>query len=141
MIFGTFLGAGLLIGTVVVPDIRLPSAARYGLAATTLLPALALLGSALRLFSRSRTRPEPWRPTTAVIVTGVYRFTRNPMYLGMVLAYAGVAVLLDSLPALLLLPVAVATIHQGVILREERYLAAKFGETYLAYQARVRRWL
>jgi protein-S-isoprenylcysteine O-methyltransferase Ste14 len=63
------------------------------------------------------------------------------MYLGMALAYAGLALLFDSPLALLGLPLVVVIIDRAVIAREERYLAAKFGEEYLAYRARVRRWL
>jgi protein-S-isoprenylcysteine O-methyltransferase Ste14 len=81
------------------------------------------------------------RPTTAIVFTGPYRFTRNPMYLGLALLQAGLAMVTNSLwPLLTLAPVIVA-VRRLVIDREERYLEAKFGEEYRAYKARVRRWV
>jgi protein-S-isoprenylcysteine O-methyltransferase Ste14 len=107
-----------------------------------LVAAGILLGvSAVGLFRRSDTTPEPWTSTTAIVTTGVYRYTRNPMYLGMALIYAGLAVVADSPLALVLLPVVLLIIQTQVIAREERYLAEKFGDAYLDYKRRVRRWL
>jgi len=71
----------------------------------------------------------------------VYRLTRNPMYVGMALAYFGLAILGGGIVALGLLPVAMLVIQHGVILREEAYLEGKFGADYLRYRAAVRRWL
>lgn len=81
------------------------------------------------------------RPTTAIVQRGPYRFTRNPMYLAMAFAYVGLSLLLNNLWALVLLPLVLAVIDLAVIRREERYLAAKFGQPYRDYCARVRRWL
>lgn len=107
-----------------------------------LVAAGILLGvSAIGLFRRSDTTPEPWTSTTAIVTTGVYRYTRNPMYLGMASIYAGLAIVADSPVALILLPVVLLVIQSQVIAREERYLAAKFGDAYLDYKRRVRRWL
>jgi hypothetical protein len=75
-----------------------------------------------------------------IIDTGIYARTRNPMYLGMAVAYPGIAILLHSMPSLLLLPVAIILVRTQVIAREERYLEAKFGAPYMAYKARVGRW-
>ena len=72
-------------------------------------------------------------------VGGPYRFTRNPMYLGLVFILAGLVLLANALWPLILLPVVI--VRRAVIDREERYLTAKFGEEYLRYLARVRRWL
>ena len=119
----------------------LPRAARLALALLLLAPALALLLGALRRFRAARTPPEPWKPTTAIVAEGVYRVTRNPMYLGMLLTYLALAAALDSGLALLLAPALVALVGAGVIAREERYLEARFGDVYRAYCARVRRWL
>ena len=68
-------------------------------------------------------------------------FTRNPMYLGLVFITAGLALLANALWPLVLLPVVIVIVRRAVIDREERYLTAKFGEEYLQYKARVRRWL
>jgi protein-S-isoprenylcysteine O-methyltransferase Ste14 len=81
------------------------------------------------------------RPTISIVDRGPYRFTRNPMYLAMAVAYAGIAMLLNSVWALGMLPAVVAVVDRFVIPREERYLRAKFGETYVRYWSRVRRWI
>jgi len=105
------------------------------------LAGILLAMAAIGLFRRAGTTPEPWTSTTAIVTGGVYRFTRNPMYLGMALLYAGLAVIADSPLALILLPVVLLIVQTQVIAREERYLAAKFGESYEAYRRRVRRWM
>ena len=91
-------------------------------------------------FRRAGTDVKPWRASTGIVESGPFRWTRNPMYLGMALIYAGLAVALDGPIALILLPVLIAIIQTQVIAREERYLERKFGEPYLDYKARVRRW-
>ena len=100
-----------------------------------------LIVAALGLFRLAKTRPEPWQPTTAIVTNGIYGYTRNPMYLGMALTYAGVAILCDSVVALLLLIPALLVIQYGVIRLEEHYLDGKFGADYRTYMQRVRRWL
>ena len=96
---------------------------------------------AMGRFRRAETRPEPWQPSTRIVTAGIYGRTRNPMYLGMALIYAGLAILFDGPIALLLLPAVLAVIRTKVIAREESYLEAKFGEEYRSYKRRVRRWL
>lgn len=88
---------------------------------------------AVRTFSRHRTPVDPLGEVTEIVTEGPFRYSRNPMYLALMIAYVGGAILFD-LPwaAVLLLPVFLA-LHFGVILPEERYLSAKFGEPYLAY--------
>ena len=68
------------------------------------------------------------KPTTTLVTTGLYRFSRNPIYLGMTLAYLGVTLLADSLVALVVLPLVLIFVRFGVIEREERYLEGKFGQ-------------
>lgn len=141
LIFGGVLALGLLL------DWRLAwtwgsAAFAASIAGIVLLAAAAwFLLAALGLFRRAGTRPEPWRPTTAIVTGGIYGISRNPMYVGMALAYAGVALLADGQAALMLLPLALAMIEFGVIRREERYLEGKFGPEYLRYKQKVRRWL
>jgi protein-S-isoprenylcysteine O-methyltransferase Ste14 len=84
---------------------------------------------------------DPREPTTAIVTGGPYRFTRNPLYLSMTLVYAGITALANALPAALLLPAVLAFMRRGVIEREERYLERKFGDEYMDYKARVRRWI
>ena len=107
--------------------------------------ALLLLGlvaiPALLAFRRVKTSPEPWKPTTAMVTTGPYRLTRNPMYLGFTLLYLGTTCWVNTVWPLILLPLVLVTMHYGVITREEAYLERLFGEEYLAYKRRVRRWL
>ena len=102
---------------------------------------VALAASAIVLFRRAGTSPVPIQPTTALVVRGPYRFTRNPMYLGLAALYVGVALLINSLWPLVVLPVVLIVIRWGVVAREEAYLEREFGDEYRAYQARVRRWL
>ncbi|MFN4088918.1 MAG: methyltransferase family protein [Alphaproteobacteria bacterium] len=141
LIFGGALLAGLGVDWAAGWSTGFAAGARWGVAMPLLAGALVLLAGALAGFRRAGTHPAPWRPSTAVVTGGVYRVTRNPMYLGMAALHAGLALLLDAPAALLLLVPAVLAIHFGVILREERYLEATFGEPYRAYRARVRRWL
>lgn len=136
-----FLGL-LLLGPVIdcvaaLP--RLPIAG--GFSALLLLPGFILIGIAIGLFRRRGENPNPATVTGGIIDTGIYAHTRNPMYLGMSIAYLGLAILIHSPGALLLWPVAVVIIRTQVIAREERYLEAKFGAAYIDYKARVRRWI
>ena len=80
-------------------------------------------------------------PSTTVVTTGLYRLSRNPIYLGLAALYLGLAFAANSGWAVILLLPILAVMRYGVIAREERYLEAKFGDDYRAYKARVRRWL
>ncbi len=115
--------------------------ARYILGGLLTLLGVLAIAMALNLFRRAGTRPEPWRSSSAIVETGLYRFTRNPMYLGMAMIYAGAAVMLDSLVSLVLLAPLLFVIQRSVIGREEAYLEQKFGQPYREYKSRVRRWL
>jgi protein-S-isoprenylcysteine O-methyltransferase Ste14 len=90
---------------------------------------------------RAGTRVEPYKPTTTIVANGPYRFTRNPIYIGMFLGQAGLAIGLDDLWVLATLVPFYLVIRYGVIAREEAYLDRKFGAVYLGYKSRVRRWL
>ena len=94
-----------------------------------------------REMRRAGTNVDPYHPTTAIVEAGPYRFTRNPLYVGMTLVYSGVSARANALPAVLLLPFVLHLVDRGVIKREERYLEAKFGDEYLRYKSRVRRWI
>jgi protein-S-isoprenylcysteine O-methyltransferase Ste14 len=102
---------------------------------------LLLDGAAAGYFRRIGTAVEPWKPSTVLAVDGLYRFSRNPIYLGFAITYVGLAVAMDSLLVLLLLIPCLWVVDRFVIRREERYLSARFGAGYEAYRARVRRWL
>lgn len=113
--------------------------------ATPLGSLLILLGMvglpAIIAFRRAGTRPEPWKPVTALVTTGPYRFSRNPMYVGLTVIYLGVTVLVNSFWPLLFLPVILPLMLFGVVRREEAYMERRFGDEYRAYRTRVRRWL
>jgi protein-S-isoprenylcysteine O-methyltransferase Ste14 len=110
-----------------------------GLAIAAAGGAVASGGS--RTMHRAGTNVLPTKPTLAIVTDGPFRFTRNPLYLGNAIFYLGLALLFNALWPLVLFVPMLLVIHWGVIRREERYLEAKFGEAYLAYKARVRRWL
>ena len=126
----------------IVFGFELPSPARHWLGGIVVAGAFIGLGLwALLLFRRSGQSPKPWDPTPEVLQHGPYRYTRNPMYLMMVLICIGLAILLWSPWILILTPACAWVLQKYAIEPEERYLEAKFGEAYLAYKRRVRRWL
>lgn len=102
---------------------------------------IGTLAWGLATLLRARTSVMPHRPASRLVSGGPYRFTRNPMYLGMTLVYLGLALVLDWLWPVVLLPVVLASLTVLVIRREERYLAHAFGEEYERYRGHVRRWL
>ena len=114
---------------------------RVGGAVALLLVAMALFLAAVREMQRHRTTPNPYQPSTAVVSTGVFARTRNPIYVAFLLIVAAIAVGVDSAWLLVALLALLATLQLGVVRREERYLAAKFGAPYDEYRRRVRRWL
>jgi protein-S-isoprenylcysteine O-methyltransferase Ste14 len=138
-----YLG-GLAVGfalEALLPGSSVPAAVQWILGGVLLVAGLALLGSFNTAFHRKGTAVEPWKPTTAIVTTGPYRLTRNPAYLGMTLVYIGIALLADALWVLVPLPVVLLIIDRAVIAREERYLERKFGQEYLDYKGRARRWI
>jgi protein-S-isoprenylcysteine O-methyltransferase Ste14 len=129
LVNGTLPGRGELLG--------LPQLAGYTLA----LAGGALIAASLGLFRRYRTRPEPWQPASALILSGLYRFSRNPMYLGMACLSFGFCAFFESIAASLLVAGVTIVIDRFVIAREEAYLSRRFGADYDAYKRQVRRWL
>lgn len=96
--------------------------------------------SALGLFHRHSTKAEPWKPSSALVTSGAYRFTRNPMYVGMLLLYVGLALIAGGFwTGVAIVPVFL-TLNFYVIAREEAYLERRFGTAYTAYRGKVRRW-
>jgi protein-S-isoprenylcysteine O-methyltransferase Ste14 len=129
------IGLELLLGSSV------PDGVQWIGGALLVVAGLVLLLLFEREFRRRGTAVEPWKPSTAIVSGGVYRFTRNPGYLGMALVFAGIALLADALWALAPLPLVLVLIDRGVIAREERYLEREFGDEYLSYKRGVRRWV
>lgn len=102
---------------------------------------LGFIVSARRAFARFRQPTDPGQPTSQVITTGVFAISRNPLYLGAALLFCGVALMMNALWTLATLLVSLVVCHYVLIVPEENYLAAKFGEEYKAYAATARRWL
>ncbi len=119
----------------------LPPAAADLLGGLLLALWLAVTVPAILTFRRARTSINPMVPSTALVVTGPFRFTRNPLYLGLAFGYSGVSILTQAWWAFALLPLVIVVMQRAVIEREERYLERKFGQEYLQYKQRVRRWL
>lgn len=139
--------AALMIGLVLDRLLRLP----FPLPGTGLvhritggaliLSGLALVRASMGNFARAGTPYRSIEPTTALVTSGLYGLSRNPIYVGLFLLYGGIGVAAQSLGILILtLPLAL-TIRYGIVAREETYLERRFGDAYRDYKARVRRWL
>jgi len=100
--------------------------------------ALALAGE--RSFARAGTAVKPWKPSTALVTDGVFRWLRNPMYVGLILMLSGFSIGFASDWTLVMTVAFALVIHFGVVKREERYLEAKFGSAYRGYLKRVPRY-
>jgi protein-S-isoprenylcysteine O-methyltransferase Ste14 len=118
-----------------------PSATRTALAIAFGLGWLLVFGAAWSWFLRRRTTIIPNRPAAALVTNGIYRYTRNPMYVSLVLLYIGVTLALDTWWPLLFLPLVVLAVDLLVIRREERYLRTAFPSEYAEYCQHVRRWI
>ncbi len=122
-----------------LPVARFDVAAGWSLVAA--VPALLLIGWAALLFRRAGTPIEPYRDATALVAAGPYRWSRNPIYLGLVLLLVGFWLHLASLTPAVVPPAFAVVLGRAVIAREEAALTARFGDGYRAYARRVRRWL
>jgi protein-S-isoprenylcysteine O-methyltransferase Ste14 len=120
----------------------LPAAVPTGWLGTIVFAlALALVAWAISTMTRAGSNVPTSLPTTTIVETGPYRFTRNPIYVGMVMGLIGLAIAFNSLWLLMTLVPFALVISYGVITREEAYLERKFGDVYRRYHTRVRRWL
>ena len=139
-----YYGAGLLAGwllSLVIPT-AVPGLRTARIAGAILFAAGFLLSAlTFAVLRLAGTDPRPDRPDKVFVVRGPFRFSRNPMYVGMSLAYLGAALWFRWLWAVLLLPLVLAVLSRRVIEREERYLERKFGAGYDRYRQRVRRWI
>ena len=131
------LGAGWLYPLSFVPA----SVPRFWIGGGLFGFAFALAIWAIRTIRGAGTRIETNKPTTVIVTNGPFRFTRNPVYIGMLLGQTGVAIGFDNLWVLAMLVPFYLVIRYGVVAREEAYLERKFGAVYLGYKSRVRRWL
>ncbi|MEO7369166.1 MAG: isoprenylcysteine carboxylmethyltransferase family protein [Gemmatimonadaceae bacterium] len=108
---------------------------------TMVIGGFAIAAWGMITFARARTAIIPHNPASSLVESGPYRFTRNPMYTGMTVAYLGGVLLLNTWWAVIFLPVALLLLFRFVVKREERYLAAEFGTAYEDYRKRVKRWI
>lgn len=140
LLYGGTLAAGLLLSRF-FPSAALPR--RLAQIVGGLLFALSFLFGppAIVAMRRAQTGIAPTDPTTTIIDRGPFRYSRNPIYVSFTLIYAGVASFANSLWALLFLPGVLLLIRRQVVNREEPYLERVFGNEYLNYKQRVRRWL
>lgn len=139
IIFAGTLGAAFLVDLLVpmrVPKISLeiPGYVLLGVGALVVLWAFMAM-------RRAGTSANPNKKSLALVTGGPFRFSRNPVYLGMTLLYFGLALVLNSLWPVVLYPLLLIVMLFGVIFREERYLLLRFGTKYLKYKVAVRRWL
>lgn len=133
--------AGALVVDRLIP-LGLPGGGvRVAAGVALVVAGLALMGWAGRVMWGSHTTVSPWARVSALVTSGPFRFTRNPIYLGDLLVYLGVALWVGTWWPLLLLPLLLPVVQWLVIGPEERYLTSRFGGEYTAYRQRVRRWV
>lgn len=118
----------------------IPRPWHYG-GALLIVIGVAMAAISAGAFRRAGTPVVPFTQSTSLVTSGFYRYTRNPMYLGMVVALLGIDVMLGSLAPFLVTPVFALIIHRRFILREEAMLEGIFGDEYLAFKQRIPRWL
>lgn len=139
-LFTILLGVGL---DILWPsfEFEIPALANYWIGAAIIIGAIFVLGwRSVATIRRTGQSENPWKPTTQIVTEGPFRFTRNPMYLQMVLVCIGFAIMLTNIWILLLTPVCAWVLTRFAIVPEEKYLEDKFGEQYVSYKRRVRRW-
>jgi protein-S-isoprenylcysteine O-methyltransferase Ste14 len=141
IVLGFLAAAAVLEAVVPFPVMAAHAFPRYLAGAALAAAGFVMIGMGTRRFQAAGTNIPPNLPTTALVVEGIYRLTRNPLYLGLTLIYLGLGVAAGSFWAIGLVVPLLWVINTGVIAREEHYLERKFGDEYRAYKARVRRWV
>jgi protein-S-isoprenylcysteine O-methyltransferase Ste14 len=140
-----FLGAiiaGVIVQRMATPlSLKVAAGIRLAVGVLLLVCGTSLVMSARIWFTRTRQSPIPWKPTPELILQGPYRFTRNPMYVGVTLFVIGLGLTVNNLWISLFAVPALMAVHFIAVLPEERYLAEKFGESYRNLLARVRRYV
>jgi protein-S-isoprenylcysteine O-methyltransferase Ste14 len=139
--WGLAVIAGLALDWFVPLPFRPAGAPAGWLGAMVFALALALFAWAIVAISRAGSNVPTNRPTTTIVESGPYRFTRNPIYTGMFLGLIGLAIAFDTLWLFMTLVPFALVIRYGVVAREEAYLERRFGDAYRGYRSRVRRWV
>jgi protein-S-isoprenylcysteine O-methyltransferase Ste14 len=140
----TVISAFLMWGIAqVVPNLEVPTAVRIGLTILILLMGLSICLAGIFTFKQAKTTINPLKPENAssLVTAGIYKFSRNPMYLGLALLLGAWAIYLSSPTALVGVAGFVLYINQFQIAPEERAIATLFGHEFENYQSQVRRWL
>jgi protein-S-isoprenylcysteine O-methyltransferase Ste14 len=140
LLFGATLALGLLLHWSYPVNV-LPLLLSRVLGTVILIVSVLLALSAKAVMKRAGTNIRPDQPTIAIVSNGPFRYTRNPLYLAATGIYVSITLLVDALWPLVLLGPMLVLLVKGVVVREEQYLAAKFGDEYRNYKTRVRRWL
>jgi protein-S-isoprenylcysteine O-methyltransferase Ste14 len=135
--------AGLALDRVLPLPFTLPEASliRWMVGGGLIVGGLAIVAAGIRNFSRADTPVPSNQPVRALVTTGIHGWSRNPIYVGMFLLYAGIGIAARSPWVLILALPLLFILRYGVVAREEAYLERRFGDTYRNYKARVRRWL
>ena len=113
----------------------------HGVGWPLVVAGVLLLEWSKRTMRRAGVDPNPYEPTTAMVTTGPYALSRNPIYVSATVVYVGIAFLVNMAWPIVCLPFGIALLYYGVIAREESYMEKVFGDEYLKYKARVRRWI
>ncbi len=140
LLFGSTLLLGALL-KFLFPLPFLPGLTGRIVGFTLILIGVPVLLLAFRQMIRNKTTINPSGATTVIVRDGLYRYSRNPMYIALTLIYLGVSILINTFWCFLLLIPLLIVVQKGIIEREEQYLTRKFGDEYLRYKAGVRRWL
>lgn len=135
---------GLAVGIILhllKPLPFLPKNVALPLGVAVIVISVVLIAIAFRTLRGAKTNIDVRKPTTSIVSTGPYRFTRNPIYLSMTFFTIGIAIWVNMFWILIMLVPVLFVMQFGVIAREESYLTKKFGEEYVRYKARVHRWM
>jgi protein-S-isoprenylcysteine O-methyltransferase Ste14 len=137
-------GAAFAIGVAaefMLPTVPLPRTVALWFGVVIIALSIPIVVSAFKALVRARTAFDARKPTSTIVTDGAFQYSRNPTYLSLTLLHVGLALVLGSPWILVMVVPAIALTQWGVVLREERYLEAKFGEEYRRYKTKVRRWL
>jgi protein-S-isoprenylcysteine O-methyltransferase Ste14 len=140
LIFLLFLLLGALLDRVIPVHLH-PNDAGYVIGVGFAVVAILIGTSALMAMRQAHTSPVPSRPAAALVESGVFGHSRNPMYLSMFLMYLGISFFVNVIWLLLLFPAVFFLVDYAVVRREERYLDGRFGDEYKRFKARVPRWI
>jgi protein-S-isoprenylcysteine O-methyltransferase Ste14 len=142
LVFLVLIALGVILQRTIRP-VEVPLGFGLRVVAGSLLAfwGVVMVSLARKWFTRTGQNPAPWKPSPELIVKGIYRYTRNPMYVGVTLFQFGLGIALGNAWVALLASAGLVFIHFFAVRPEEAYLAEKFGESYRSYRATVRRYL